>query len=85
MTKHEKYIEKTGGKVVLFSDIESAGEQFGQIVDEWNHLKRVDLCIDTSGKSASGLKLSVSRKGVKAFYPSSPQSITDKSCDNNSN
>ena len=80
--KHKKNIEKTGGKVVLFSDTESAGEQFRQIVDEWNHLRRIDLCVDASGKSASGLELSVSRKGVKAYHPSTPQSIDGKSCSN---
>jgi len=78
--KHEKHIEKTGGKVVSISDIESAGEQFKQIVDEWSHLRRIDLCVDTSGKSASGLKLSVSRKGIKAFYSSVPQTVSDESC-----
>lgn len=80
--KHKKHIEKTGGKVFLTSDFESGREQLEQIIEEWSHLKRVDLCVDTSGKSASGLKLSVSRKGVKAFYPSVPQTVSNESCYN---
>ena len=83
--KQKKHIERTGGKVLLVSDLESGREEFMQIVDEWNHLKRVDLCVDTSGKSASGLKISVTRKGVKVFYPSFPQFIAGKSCTISSN
>jgi hypothetical protein len=83
--KHKKHIEKTGGKALLVSDLESAGEQFGHIMDELSHLKRIPLCVDTSGKSASGLKISVTRKGVEAFYPSSPQSIAGKKCTIGSN
>ncbi len=78
--EHREYIEKTGGEVVLVSNSESAGKQFRQIMDEWSHLKRIYLCVDASGKSASGLELSVSRKGVEVFYPSSPQFIAGKSC-----
>jgi hypothetical protein len=77
--KHEKHIEKTGGKVVLVSDSESGRKQVEEIIDEWNHIRRICFSVDTSGKPASGLKISVTRKGVKAYHSSTPQFIAGKS------
>ncbi|MBN2318391.1 MAG: VWA domain-containing protein [Acidobacteria bacterium] len=82
--KQKKHIERTGGKVIMVSNSETAGEPFMQIMDEWSHLKRILLCVDTYGKPASGLKISVSRKGVKAYHPSTPQFIAGASSYNDS-
>lgn len=77
--KHEKHSKKTGGNLFKYPNIESAKEQLIQMIDEWSHLKRVRLSVEILEESKSDLEISVSRKGVKAFYPSAPQYISDKS------
>jgi hypothetical protein len=64
------YVGKTGGKVYSYYDQRAASDGVMQILDELTHLKRIRFSGMTAGQEKSGLKLSVSRKGVKAFYPS---------------
>jgi hypothetical protein len=47
------------------------------MVYELSHLKRIRLSVDTAGKPVSDLKIFVSRKGVKAFYPSTLPAIAE--------
>lgn len=73
--KHAKYIKRTGGSLFEYSDLESAKARIAELMDELNHLKRVGFFVDPSGKPVSDLRISVSRKGVKATYPSTLQYI----------
>jgi len=82
---HKKHVEKTGGRVFTFSNLESAKEEFTEIINEWNHLKRVRLSIHPPEERMPDVKISVSRKGVKAFYPSALQYIAAKPRNNDLN
>jgi hypothetical protein len=76
---HEKHIKITGGKVLSYSNLESAKEQLMQMMDEWNHLKRFSLFVDPPGNAISDLEISISRKGVKASNPPILQHTPGKS------
>ena len=60
-------------------DLKSAKEQFMQMINEWSHLKRIGPYVAPPRESGSDLKISISRKGVKAFYPSALQYSAGKS------
>ncbi len=76
---HEKHIKKTGGKIFSYSHLDSAKEQFVQMMDEWNHLCRISLFVDAPGDGGPDLKISILRNGVKVFHPSVLQRIAGKS------
>jgi hypothetical protein len=65
--KHQKYVRLTGGKIFSFSDLKTGKASVKQILDELSHLKRISITPPT--QSNSKIKLSVSRKGIKAYYP----------------
>lgn len=73
--KHAKYIKRTGGRILEYSNVESAKDRISELMDELKHLKRIGIFVDLPGKPSSDLKISVSRKGVKATYPSTLQYI----------
>jgi VWFA-related protein len=67
---HQKFAKKTGGKVFKTYDLKSGQDQIMQMIDELNHLQRIRFSTDDPQAIKSGLEISVSRKGVKAYYPS---------------
>jgi hypothetical protein len=67
---HKKYGTKTGGKVFSFSDLKSGRDQIMRMLDELNHLQRIKFSTDDPKVLITGFEISVSRKGVKAYYPS---------------
>ena len=73
--KHARHIKRTGGRILEYSNVETARDRVSELMDELKHLKRVGIFVDLSGKPVSDLKISVSRKGVKATCPSTLQTI----------
>jgi hypothetical protein len=67
---HSSDIMKTGGNISLYKDLKSGLDAVPNILDELAHLKRITFSGLTAEKLKSGIEISVSRKGVKAFYPS---------------
>lgn len=68
VAKHRKYVEGTGGKVFPFSTLDNALRQVPAIVDELSHLERISIA--HAQKQPPDFKISVTRKGIKAYYPS---------------
>jgi hypothetical protein len=64
------YVEKTGGKAYSYYDQRAASDGGMQILDELAHLNKIRFSDVITEQEKSGLNISVSRKGVKAFYPS---------------
>jgi Ca-activated chloride channel homolog len=67
---HHEFASKTGGRSLPYTFAKSGNEKVAQILDELSHLKRIRLSGMTAEKRASKIEISVSRKGVQAFYPS---------------
>jgi Mg-chelatase subunit ChlD len=65
---HKRNVEKTGGKAFSVTDLKTAQKQIDQMMDELNHLER--LTFRTGEKIDGNLDISVTRKGVRAIYPS---------------
>lgn len=67
---HKKYVARTGGKIFPFSDLKSGQDQFMQMLNELSHLKRIKLSTKDAEWKQSRFEISISRKGVTAYYPS---------------